>query len=122
MAIAYSVRVGGGGTDSFHGFEDYSRVTRVSGTSCGSSSEPAVFVQFWLCQCRMVLRPPLSCLPSRFTVVRYLYWFLGLCGIGPEFSVAFAPIARTIPATVLVLALHRVADVATFSPIPRFLR
>ena len=29
----------------------------------------------------MVLRPHLYCLPSRFTVVRYLYWFLGLCGI-----------------------------------------
>ena len=33
------------------------------------------------------------------------------------FSVAFA---RTIPAPVLLLALHRVADVAVFSPIPRF--
>ena len=52
--------------------------------------------------------------------MRYLYWFLGLCGIGPVFSVAFVLIARTIPAPVLVLALRRVADVAAFSPIPRF--
>ena len=36
--------------------------------------------------------------------MRYLYWFLGLCGIGPVFSVAFVLIARTIPAPVLVLA------------------
>ena len=49
--------------------------------------------------------------------MKYLYWFLGLCGVGLVFSVAFA---RTIPAPVLVLALHRVADVAAFSPIPRF--
>ena len=47
--------------------------------------------------------------------MRYLYWFLGLCGVGPVFSVAFALFARTIPAPVLVLALRRVADVATFS-------
>ena len=98
---------------------DYSRVTRVSCTSCGFSSEPAVFAHFWLRQCRVVLRPHLYCLPSRFTIVRYLYWFLGLCGVSPVFSVAFA---RTIPAPVLVLALRRVADVAAFSPISRFLR
>ena len=41
---------------------------------------------------------------------------------GPVFSVAFALIARTIPAPVLVIALRRVADVASFSPIPRFSR
>ena len=40
-----------------------------------------MFAHFWLCQCHMVLRPHLYCLPSRFTIVRYLYWFLGLCGI-----------------------------------------
>ena len=38
------------------------------------------------------------------------------------FSVAFALIARVIPAPVLVLALRSVADVAVFSPIPRFSR
>ena len=39
---------------------------------------------------------------------------------GPVFSVAFALFTRTIPAPVLVFALHRVADVAAFFPIPRF--
>ena len=101
---------------------DYSRVTRVSSTSCGSSSEPAVFAHFWLCQCRMVLRPHLYCRPSRFTIMRSPYWVLGLCGVSPVFSVAFALIARTIPAPVLVLALRSAADVAVFSPIPRFSR
>ena len=41
---------------------------------------------------------------------------------GPVFSVAFALIARTIPALVLVIALRRVADVAAFSPISGFSR
>ena len=40
-----------------------------------------MFAHFWLSQCRMVLRPHLYCLPSRLTIVRHLYWFLGLCGI-----------------------------------------
>ena len=70
----------------------------------------------------MVLRPHLYCLPSRFTFVRSLYWVLGLCGVGPVFSVTFALIARMIPAPVLVLALRSAADVAVFSPIPRFSR
>ena len=75
-----------------------------------------MFAHFWLRQCRMVLRPHLYCLPSRFTIVRHLYWFLGLCGVSPVFSVAFALIAWTIPAPVLVLALRSVADVAVFFP------
>ena len=81
-----------------------------------------MFAHFWLRQCHMVLQPHLYCLPSRFTIVRYLYWFLGLCGVSPVFSVTFALIARTIPAAVLVLALRSVADVAIFSPTPRFSR
>ena len=40
----------------------------------------------------------------------------------PGVSVAFALIARTIPAPVLVLALCSAADVAFFSPILRFSR
>ena len=71
MAIAYSVRVSGGGTDSFIGFEYFGLITLASREfrvlSCSSSSEPAVFAHFWLCQCRMVLRPLLYCVPSRFT-------------------------------------------------------
>ena len=39
---------------------------------------------------------------------------------GPVFSIEFALFARTIPVPVLVFALRRVADVAAFSPIPRF--
>ena len=31
----------------------------------------------------MVLRPHLSCLPSRFTLVGSLYWVLGLSGVSP---------------------------------------
>ena len=48
---------------------DYSRVTRVSSTTSDSSNEPAVFAHFWLRRGRMVLRPRLSCLSSRFTHV-----------------------------------------------------
>ena len=125
MAIAYSVRVSGGGTDSFHGFEYFGLITLAS-------QEFRVLLAvlparlrclriFWLRQCRMV-QPHLYCLPSLFSIVRYLYWFLGLCGIGLVFSEPFVLIARTIPAPVLVLALRRVADVAAFSPIPRFSR
>ena len=62
---------------------DYSRVTSVWSTSYGSSNEPAVFAHFWLHQGCMVLRPHLSCLPSRFTLVRSLYWVLGLSGFSP---------------------------------------
>ena len=79
-----------------------------------------MFAHFWLRQCRMVLRPHLYCVPSRFTIVRYLYWVLGFCGVSLVLSVAFALIARTIPALVLVLALRSAADVSVFSPIPRF--
>ena len=102
---------------------DYSRVTRVSSTSCGSSGEPVGLAHFWLRLCRMVLRPHLYCLPSRFTIVRYLYWFLTLVWYLVRcFYVAFALITRTVPAPVLVIALRRVANVAAFSPIPRFSR
>ena len=54
--------------------------------------------------------------------MRSLSWVLGLCGVSPVFSVAFAMIAQTISAPVLVLALRSAADVAFFSPIPRFSR
>ena len=64
---------------------DYSRVTRVSCTSYDSSTEPAWFAHFWLRRGRMVLRPHLSCLPSRFTLVRPLYWVLGFCGVRPGY-------------------------------------
>ena len=58
---------------------------RVSGTSYDSSDEPAMFVHFWLRRGRMVLRPHIYCLPSRFTLVRSLYWVLGFCGVRPGY-------------------------------------
>ena len=38
------------------------------------------------------------------------------------FHVVFAMITLTVPAQVLIVALRSVADVAAFSPIPRFSR
>ena len=78
MAITCSVRMRSGGIDSFLGSE-YCVV--ISSTSYDSSNEPVVFAHFWLRRGRMVLRPHLYCLPSRFTHMRSLYWVLGLCGI-----------------------------------------
>ena len=60
---------------------DYSRVTRVSSTSY----EPPMFAHFWLRRGRMMLRPHLYFLPSRFTLVRSLYWVLGFCGVRPGY-------------------------------------
>ena len=57
---------------------DYSHVKSVSSTSSDSSNEPAVFAHFWLRRGHMVLRPHLSCLTSRFTHVRSLYWVFRL--------------------------------------------
>ena len=37
-------------------------------------------------------------------------------------AVALAPLPRTIPAPVLLLALRSAADVAVYSPIPRIFR
>ena len=44
-----------------------------------------MFAHFWLRLGCMVLRPHLYCLPSRFTLVRSLYWVLGLCSIRPGY-------------------------------------
>ena len=75
-----------------------------------------MFAHFWLRQCRIVLRPHLYYLPSRFTIVKSLYWVFGLYGVSPVFAVAFALLARAIPAPVLVLALRSAADVVVFFP------
>ena len=49
--------------------------------------------------------------------------FLGMCGVwSGVFQVAFVVITRTVPVQVLIVALRSVADVAAFSPIPRFSR
>ena len=81
-----------------------------------------MFAQFWLRQCRMVLRPHLflPALTVYYREVPLLGFRLVWCWSGV--SVAFALIARTIPAPVLVLALCSAADVAIFSSIPRFSR
>ena len=85
MAITYSVRIIGGGTVFFHGFEYFGLITLASREFrvLLAVLPASLFVHFWLRQCRMVLRPHLYCLPSRFTLVRSLYWVLGLCGISP---------------------------------------
>ena len=81
-----------------------------------------VFRILWLRQCHIMLRPHFCCLPSRFTIVGYLYWFLGLCGIWSfVFPGNCAPIPLTVPVPVLVVALRSVAEVAAFSPNTRFL-
>ena len=88
MAITCLVRMRGEGIDSFMGFEYLIVITltsRVSSTSSDSSYEPAMFAHFWLRRGRMVLRPHLYCLPSRFTLVRSLYWVLGFCGVRPGY-------------------------------------
>ena len=122
------MRVSGGGTDSFTGFEYFGSITLASECSeyirCGSSGVPAVLAHFWLSQCRMLLRPHLYCLPSRFTYreVPGLV-FLGLCGIWSfVFPGTCAPIPLTVPAPVLVVALRSVAEVAAFSQIRGFYR
>ena len=40
--------------------------------------------------------------------------------LGVRVAVALEPLARTIPAPVPLLALRSAADVAVFSPFPRF--
>ena len=84
MTIACSVRMCGGDSipvwDSstplwllshHEGFEYF---LRFLSRDCG------FFAHFWLRRGRIVWRPLLYCLPSRFPLVRSLYWVLGLCG------------------------------------------
>ena len=81
------MRISGGGIDSFLGFKYCyvitlaSREFRVLLTILPTSLRCLRI--FGLRQGRMVLRPHLSCLPSRFTLVRSLYWVLGLSGVSP---------------------------------------
>ena len=71
----------------------------------------------WCCD------PTFIAYPHDLPVVWYLYCFFSMCGIWScVFHVAFAMITRSIPAQVLPVAPRRVAVVAVFSPIPRFLR
>ena len=77
-----------------------------------------MFAHFWLRQCRMVLRPHLYCLPSRFTLVRSLYWVLGLCGVSPGCCCVCAACTDDYSAS----SSASLAHVAVFSPVSRFFR
>ena len=84
MAVTYSVRISGGGIDSFLGFE-YNDVMTLA------SREFRVLLQILPTSLRFLrifgfvgvawLRPHLSCLTSRFSHVRSLYWVLGLYSV-----------------------------------------
>ena len=90
--------------------------------SCGSSGVHAVFAHFMASSVSHgAATPPL--LPTLTVYLSgTLIGFLGMCGIWAcVFPVAFAVIALTVPTQVLVVALRSVAEVAAFSPIPRFL-
>ena len=87
MAITYSVHISGGGPDSFHGFEYCGLITLASREfrvllAVLPTSLRCLRI-FGLRRGRRLLRPHLSFLHSRFTVVRSLYWVLGLCGVSP---------------------------------------
>ena len=82
MAFTYSVRISGGGTDSFNGFEYFGLITLASREfrvllAVLPASLRCLRI-FGFVKCRMVLQPHLSCLPSRFTLVRSLYWVFRL--------------------------------------------
>ena len=76
-----------------------------------------MFAHFWLRRGCVVLRPHLNCLPSRFTLVRSLYWVFDFCGIFRA-----TVVLATIAAPILLLALRSAAVVAVFSPVSRFSR
>ena len=92
MAITYSVRISGGGIDSFLGFEYCDVITLVSrefrvllAVLPTSLRCLRIFGFVWVAG---LLRPHLSCLHSRFTVVRSLSWgftVLALCGVRPGY-------------------------------------
>ena len=61
--------------------------------------------------------PTFIAYPHGLPIVRYLDWFLGMCGIWSfVFHGTCALIPLTVPAQVLVVALRSVAEVAAFSP------
>ena len=81
MAITYSVRISGGGIDSFLGFEYCDVITlasrefRVLLAILPSLRCLRIFGFVWVAG---LLRPHLSCLHSRFTVVRSFSWGFSL--------------------------------------------
>ena len=118
MAITYSLRVRGGGTDSFHGFEYFALITLAS-------REFQVLLAVLPASLRCLhnfgfVNVAWCCDPTFFLPTLTVYYrevpLLGFrlvwCWSGV--SVVFALIARTIPAPVFVLALRSAADVAIF--------
>ena len=90
-------------------------------TRCGSFGVPALFTHFMALSVSHSAATPLF-LPA-LTVS--LSWgtfngFLGMCGIWSCVLGAFALLALPVPAQVLTVTWCRVAEVAVFSPIPRF--
>ena len=121
------MRISGGGTDFFNGFEYFGLITLASRglrvhsmrffwRACGVCAFYGFVSVAWSCD------PTFIAYPHGLPIVRYPCWFfrhvwyLVLC-----FSVAFALIVPTVPAQVLVVALRSVAEVAAFSPNPRVL-
>ena len=67
----------------------------------------------------MVLRPHLSCLPSRFTLVRSLSWVLGLSGVSPGCCCVGS--ACTVDySSISSAGLAQCCRCGVFSPISRF--
>ena len=119
--------VSGGGTASFIGFEYFGLITLTSQEFRVLLAVPSASLR-----CLRILALPVSLgvatPPLLPTLTVYLscgtfIGFLGMCGVWScVLQVAFAVITRTVPAQVLIVALRSVADVAAFSPIPRFSR
>ena len=121
------MRVSGGGTDSFIGFEYFGLITLAS-----REFRVLLAVLSASLRCLRILASPVSLgvatPPLLPTLTVYLSSgtftvFLGMCGVWScVLQVAFVVITRTVPAQVLLVFLRSVADVATFSPILRFSR
>ena len=82
VVVTYSVRISGGGIDSFLGFE-YGVVITLASRELRVllpilPTNLRFFAHFWLRRGRMMLRPHLYCLTSRFTHVQSLYWVFRL--------------------------------------------
>ena len=83
---------------------------------CGSSGVPALFPHFYgFVSVTYRCDPTFIACPHGLPIVRYLYWFLGMCGFWSCVFGAFALLTLTVPAQVLMVTRRRVAAVAVFS-------
>ena len=117
------MRISGGGIDSFLGFEYCdvitlaSRVFRVLLAVLPTSLRCLrIFGFVWVAG---LLRPHLSCLHSRFTVVRSLSWGFSLVWRSSGLLLRWRRSLGRFTAPILLLALRSAADVAFFSQISR---